>query len=359
MSYEFPVDHRGLFEERTGQFLSFGLPVSDLEELRASINSTWADAPGGWSYEWSALAVKYSAEGNHSLAAMIYGIAKFPVLANESRRRALQNQVDEYVKAAPGFGLEFERRILSLPYRSGEIELPVHILSVDGRYEDAPVLLLSGGVDGWKMDMHPLASAFAKNAGVTVVAFDQPGTGESPIPLDAFGDEVIDGLVSTARALGNGQVAHLGVSFGGNFAVRSGLTGAVDAVINIGAPVKGAFETANAERLVYGMGDIVGNALGFDAPATKEALVQGLLAFDRSDLMAADDGRTPMLVVNGADDVHIPLSDTTLFEERPNTQVHVIPDAGHCAVTKLPELTPMMIDWLRDALSGTAPRTGR
>lgn len=47
MSYEFPVDHRGLFEERTGQFLSFGLPVSDLEELRASIHSTWADAPGG------------------------------------------------------------------------------------------------------------------------------------------------------------------------------------------------------------------------------------------------------------------------------------------------------------------------
>ncbi|MER2224303.1 MAG: alpha/beta hydrolase, partial [Rhodococcus sp. (in: high G+C Gram-positive bacteria)] len=114
MSCEFSVDHRGLFEERTGQFLSFGLPVSDLEELRASINSTWADAPGGWSYEWSALAAKYSADGNHSLAAMIYGIAKFPVLANESRRRALQNQVDEYVKAAPGFGLEFERRILSL-----------------------------------------------------------------------------------------------------------------------------------------------------------------------------------------------------------------------------------------------------
>ncbi len=168
------------------------------------------------------MAAKYSADGNHSLAAMIYGIAKFPVLANDSRRRALQNQVDEYVKAAPGFGLEFERRILSLPYRSGEIELPVHILSVDGRYEDAPVLLLSGGVDGWKMDMHPLVSAFAKNAGVTVVAFDQPGTGESPVPLDAFGDEVIDGLVATARALGNGQVAHLGVSFGGNFAVRSG-----------------------------------------------------------------------------------------------------------------------------------------
>ncbi|MGE2771633.1 alpha/beta fold hydrolase [Rhodococcus sp. 1.20] len=359
MSYEFPVDHRGLFEERTGQFLSFGLPVSDLRGT-ARVHPLDLGRRAGW------LVVRVVGVGSKVLR----GRQSF-TRGDDLRNRQVPRPGQRFAAPGPaesggrirqgstGIRLEFERRILSLPYRSGEIELPVHILSVDGRYEDAPVLLLSGGVDGWKMDMHPLVSAFAKNAGVTVVAFDQPGTGESPVPLDAFGDEVIDGLVATARALGNGQVAHLGVSFGGNFAVRSGLTGAVDAVINIGAPVKGAFETANAERLVYGMGDIVGNALGFDAPATKEALVQGLRAFDRSVLMTADDGRTPMLVVNGADDVHIPLSDTTLFEERPNTQVHVIPDAGHCAVTKLPELTPMMIDWLRDALSGTAPRTGR
>jgi esterase FrsA len=35
-----------------------------------------------------------------------------------------------------------------------------------------------------------------------------------------------------------------------------------------------------------------------------------------------------------------------VFEGRPNTEVHVIPDAGHCAVTKLPELIPLMTAWL-------------
>ncbi len=39
-----------------------------------------------------------------------------------------------------------------------------------------------------------------------------------------------------------------------------------------------------------------------------------------------------MLVINGADDVHV-LQDTLLFDGRPETEVHVIPDAGYCAVS--------------------------
>ncbi|MFE3289464.1 alpha/beta fold hydrolase [Rhodococcus sp. NPDC059234] len=350
MPYEFPVDHNALIEERSGQFLSFGLAPQDLAHARAAIDSMWSDAPGGWVHEWSRLAAKHSARGDHALASMVYGIAKFPVLANESRRRALRHQVDEYLRAADGFGVRFERRVLTLPYRSGAVELPVHLFSADGKYSSEPVLLLSGGVDGWKMDIHPLAVAFAQDAGVTVLAFDQPGTGESPVPLDEFGDEVVDGLIAAARGLGDGKVGHLGVSFGGNFAVRSGLTGAVDAAINIGAPVAAAFEVANLERLLYGMADIVGNAVGFDAPGTREELIAATRVFDRRDLLR-DNHNAPMLVVNGADDVHVPLDDTLIFEGRPDTEVHVIPGAGHCAVTKLPELTPMMVDWLRSRLA--------
>ncbi|WFR73079.1 alpha/beta hydrolase [Prescottella defluvii] len=345
MSYEFPVDHRALIEERTGQFLSFGLPREDLDELRGSIDSVWADVPGGWTYEWSRLAAKYAAEGDHLLSSMVYGIAKFPVLANESRRRALQDQVVQYVAASPGFGVEFERRTLALPYRGGVVRVPVHLLANDRAYAKAPVLLLSGGVDGWKMDMHPLAVAFARNAGVTVLAFDQPGTGESPVPLDGFADEVIDGLIAAARELGDGRVAHLGVSFGGNFAVRSGLTGAVDAAVNIGAPVQAAFGQENLDRLLYGMADIVGNAFGFDGPPTRERLIEAARVFERGELLERGDN-APMLVINGADDVHVPLDDTLVFDGRPETEVHVIPGAGHCAVAKLPEVIPLVTDWL-------------
>ncbi|MFE3229883.1 hypothetical protein [Nocardia sp. NPDC059228] len=53
-----------------------------------------------------------------------------------------------------------------------------------------------------------------------------------------------------------------------------------------------------------------------------------------------------MLVLNGADDVHIPAADTLVFEGRRDTAVHLLPDTGHCAITKLPEATRIMVDWL-------------
>ena len=43
-----------------------------------------------------------------------------------------------------------------------------------------------------------------------------------------------------------------------------------------------------------------------------------------------------MLVINGADDVHVPQHDTLVFQGRRDTFVDLIPDAGHCAPTKLP-----------------------
>ena len=55
------------------------------------------------------------------------------------------------------------------------------------------------------------------NAGATTLAFDNPGTGESPVALDENADEVIRGIASYARSIGDGRVAHFGMSFGGNF----------------------------------------------------------------------------------------------------------------------------------------------
>ena len=42
-----------------------------------------------------------------------------------------------------------------MPYRADTVEVPVHLYSADGDYADRPVLIASGGVDTWKMDIHP------------------------------------------------------------------------------------------------------------------------------------------------------------------------------------------------------------
>jgi esterase FrsA len=351
VAYEFAVDAEALFAERYPQFVNLGLVPEDLNRVRATITTMWADRPGGWTFEFTALARGYAERGEHHLAALAYGAARFPVLTNQVRREALRRQVEEYQKAAPTFGVRFDRRILALPYQGATTRVPVHLLSAVKDHRRTPVLLFSGGLDTWKMDLHPLAVAFARGAGVTVLAFDHPGTGETEAPLDGSADVVIHGLIDQARRIGNGMVGHFGFSFGGNFSAATGLSGAVDAAICLGGPVRASFEPANLRRLRYSMAGIAGNAYGFTAPPSEARMLAASVPFDR-DALLGQDRNAPMLVVNGADDVHVPRADTLVFRGRRHTETRVVPGTGHGAASKLPEVIPIMIDWLRASLAG-------
>ena len=57
-----------------------------------------------------------------------------------------------------------------------------------------------------------------------------------------------------------------------------------------------------------------------------------------------------MLVINGADDYFVTQSDTLVFTGRPRTEVHLLQGTGHCAISRLPEVLPMIIGWLRAQL---------
>lgn len=344
--YTYDIDPQAMFDDRTHQFEKFGIPLADIEKVRGAVTDMWADAPGGWPYEWSTLAQVYARRGDHGLAAYAYGCAKFPCIADGTRARALAKQLEEYQLAAKDFPVKFERRVLELPYRGGTVVLPVHLYSPDGDYAARPVLMAQGGVDTFKMDFHPFAIAFTMNAGVSTLTFDNPGTGESPVPLDGHADEIISGIAEFARRIGDGRVAHFGMSFAGNFSAMSGLTRVVDAAVNLGGPVVDTFRPEHARNLPFGMRDIVGNAMHFDAPPTIDQLVDGLAQLSRRDLLAQQTN-SPMLVINGADDYFVTESDTLIFQGRPDTEVHLLPGTGHCAMSKAQEVVPMIIAWLR------------
>jgi len=355
MSFQWPVDAEDLFDERYPQMVNTGLPAQDVDEVRAAITEMWPDAPGGWVCEWSALAARYVAQGQHQLASLAYGWAKFPTLADDTKRLALQRQLEQYLLAATDFGVDFERRVLDVAYQGASTPVPVHIFAAPGLAADAPVLLASGGVDSWKMDMHAMFVLAALTAGVRVVAFDIAGTGESTVQMTPGGGaEIVRGLIAEARALGNGVVVHLGISMGGHYSARSGLAGEVDAAIVFGGPVEDAF-SKDAAMVQFGMDGIVGNALGFDRRPSAEELAAAVSTFSLRPLLDQDIN-APMLVVNGADDVHVPQHDTLVFEGRRDTEVHLIPDTGHCATSKLPEVIPLMFGWLQRALETVAQR---
>ena len=349
MAYQWPLDPDELFGERYPQMAGLGLPAEDLDVLRASIREMWPDAPGGWVWEWSKLAGRYADEGRRDLAAMAYGFAKFPAIVDDAKQSAFERQLEEYQLASADFPVSFERRVLDLPYGDGTTRVPVHILAAHGLPPGAPVLLASGGVDSWKMDLHPMMVAMAVSTGARVVTFDIPGTGESELALTAESTAMIDALVAEARTMGDGRVAHLGISMGGYLSAYTGLSGIVDAAVDLGGPVDASFAPGREWR--FGMADIVANAAGFDTAPTPQELAAHYEGLSLRHLLEAD-GNSPMLVVNGADDVHVPQHDTLVFEGRRATRVELLSDTGHCATTRLGEVIPMIASWLAAQLAG-------
>jgi esterase FrsA len=49
--YTYEISIADMFEDRTGQFEKFGIPLGDIERVRAATRDMWADEPGGWVYE--------------------------------------------------------------------------------------------------------------------------------------------------------------------------------------------------------------------------------------------------------------------------------------------------------------------
>ena len=266
MSYTYPIDAQAMFEDRTHQFIGFGLPADDVARVRAATTDFWKNEPGGWVFEWSALAAEYTATNRPLLASLAYGCAKFPCLADDARTTALTKQTEAYLAAAPAFGVRFERRVLTLPTRSGAVDLPVHLYTAADSFGAAPVLMISGGVDTAKMDIHNWLVTFATRAGVTVLAFDMPGTAENPVPLGPDADSLVQSLVTAARGIGNGLVAHMGISFGGNFSAMTGLTGTVDAAIDLGGPVDAAFRPETDAQAALRDGRHRRQRIGFRPP---------------------------------------------------------------------------------------------
>ncbi|WP_405728947.1 alpha/beta hydrolase [Streptomyces sp. NBC_00028] len=344
MSYHWKVAPEDLFVERYRQMVNSGLPAADVDTVRSAITEMWPDQPGGWVYEWSRLAAGYAEHRRHQLAALAFGWAKFPTVADVAKRTALERQLEQYLLAVPGFKVGFERRVIQIPHEEGVTAVPVHLLTPPGWSADTPVLLASGGVDTWKMDFHGLFEAVVLRTGMGVLAFDLPGTGESAGPMDSEeGAETVRALALEARTLGNGRVLHLGISMGGHFSACSGLAGDVDAAIVLGGPVEAAF--APGRTFAHGMDGIVGNALGFDHEPTHAELAHRWPSFRLRPLLDLD-ANVPMLVINGADDVHVPQHDTLVFMGRRDTEVHLLPDTGHCAVSKMPEVLQLMFEWI-------------
>ncbi|MDC0769519.1 alpha/beta hydrolase [Streptomyces sp. HD] len=355
--FTFDIDPADLFEERARQFVAWGIPKDAVGHARSAIDDMWGSGRGGWVAVWGRLARQAERDGRWLLAAQLWGAARFPAMATEERVAAYERQRECYARAAGRFPVRFERRVLDVPAPEGDRPVPVHLMA-RRRGRRRGVLVLSGGVDTWKVELHRLAVATALATGLLVAVVDMPGTGESTLPLAPDGDRVLAGLVGVVRERFPGEpVAYFGVSFGGHWAVKLAAQGTVDAAVDLGGPTGAGGEEIDVLALPYGMAGIVGNALGLTELPDAETATSLLSGFSLRGQGVLDlPGRTPLLAINGAHDQFIPRTDTTGLATRPNTTVWLIRDATHCAAERIRPVLVGTWGWLL-ARTGAHPRT--
>ncbi|WP_051833787.1 alpha/beta fold hydrolase [Streptomyces sp. NRRL S-646] len=358
--FTFDVDPAALFEERARQFTAWGIPGSAVARARGRITDMWGTGQGSWVPVWSGLAREAERDGRWLRAAQLWGAARFPALATDDRLAAYERQRECFARAVGRFPVRTVREVLAVPSAQGAraLALPVHLVTRIARVTRGRrvrgVLVLSGGVDTWKVELHRMAVATALATGLTVVVIDMPGTGESPLPLAPDGDALLAGLVEVLRERFPGvPVACFGVSFGGHWAVKLAARGVVDAAVGLGGPTGAAGQDIDVPSLPHGMAGIIGNALHLDGPpdaATAEALLSGF-SLRRQGLLDATGG-APLLAVNGEHDQYIPRGDTTALASRPDTTVWIVRNATHCAAERIRPVLVGTWGWLLARMGG-------
>jgi len=353
MPYTFDADPRSIVAERRSQFIALGTSAEVIDSVAAKVEDLWADGPGGWPFEWSLAAEEAEATGDLLGASLLYGIAKYPCLGNDAHAAAYAKQLDTYLRAAQSFPDVFERLILEVPYRGGWTKVAVHLLTPVGATADSPLVLMMGGVDTWKQDVHNSAAQLGRALQARMALIDMTGVGESRVPSAPDGNEVLAGVIEALR--GTAKAGVFGFSFGGYWAVKLALIGAVDAAVAVGALVEGAWGPHFLPNMPNGMSGIMGNSQFRDDPfVDDEAFVSAMAPFALGGQGLLHDWGTnpvPMLVANGSDDPYVPPEDVTVFADRPATVVRLVAGATHCAPEAMPTLMPWMIGWLREQLS--------
>ncbi|WP_243789301.1 alpha/beta hydrolase [Saccharopolyspora gloriosae] len=355
--FTFLVDPAELFTERARQFQSWGVSPTVIARARDRIDDMWGHGRTGWVPVWAEEARRKESEQDWAQAAACWGAARFPCLATADRREAYARQLECFRHASENLPVTFRRYLLDVPYRRQHTRVAAHIYRRPRAVSDQ-LLLLCGGVDTWKVELHRMALLISLISGLTVAAIDMPGTGESRVPLAADSDLL---LAATARQLADltrcSKTALLGLSFGGHWAAKLALTGRVDAAIDFGGPIGANGTAVDVLGLPHGMAGVIGNALDLPALPGRADADRFSLDFSlRRQGLLSSTSPSPLLAINGTGDPYVPLRDTIALADRPAAEVWLVPGTGHCARERLPRVLPPAIGWLLAELS---PRSVR
>ena len=329
-----------------GMYPVIGLDPADLREVFASIHSRDKDE---WAAAFIGVADRYMNEGrqlektdptkanaDYVRAWRLYSFGRWPVPSSPGKQRAYQKAIEAFLAHAKFWDPPLE--VVQIPFEGSEVigylRLPK---STAG---PVPLVIAVNGLDSRKEDLSESFGAILP-FGIGFLAVDGPGTGQAPIKVSETADRMLSCVidyVQTRPEIDKSRIAFHGVSWGGYWALKLSVLerNRLKAVSAQSPPVDQFFQKE------FLMNSLLGNReyLFDQVPALISVFenvktVDDLAAiFPRMSLVKQgllDKPAAPILVIAGALDTQVPISDTFMLLGSGETpkDAWINPKGGH------------------------------
>jgi esterase FrsA len=329
-----------------GMYPLIGIDPTDLREAFASIKTTDKDE---WAAAFMAVADRYmeqaisleksdpaKANTNYIRAWRLYSFGRWPVPASPGKQRA-------YVKAMEAFRAHARfwdppLEIVHIPFEGSEIigymRLPKNTQG------PVPLVLAISGLDSRKEDLSENFSAILPY-GIGFFAVDGPGTGQAPIKVSPTADRMFSRVLDylqTRTEVDKTRIAVHGVSWGGYWGTKLAIVER--------ARLKAVSAQSPAAHLFFQKDYMLNTMFGnreylFDHAPAFMSVIEGVNNVDDMvakfpklslvDQQLLGKPMAPMLIVTGALDTQVPISDTYLILSSGDVpkEAWINPQGGH------------------------------
>jgi pimeloyl-ACP methyl ester carboxylesterase len=320
------IKSESLARAQRGAYPLGGLDPKDVAQALSYIPTRDRDE---WASGWSRVAEGYmdaarkapspkEASALYKKAWRLFYFAQWPVPNSKGKQQAYDKAVAAYLKYAEPLMPAME--VVKIPFEgktiTGYLRIPINTA------DKVPMILAISGLDSRKETVAESYEQILPH-GVGFLAVDGPGTGQAPIKVSANAERmftaVLDYLVAHPR-VDSKRIIVSGVSFGGYWAGKLAITekhrllGAVAQ----SPPVHEVFSekflregTMGSREYLFDLAPALINV--FEGANTVDDLARLMPAMSLQAQNLLNKPTTPMLLVTGAKDTQVPISDIELL----------------------------------------------
>lgn len=340
------IKAEAIHRAENGMYPLIGLDPGDVREAFQSIKTTDKDE---WAAAFMAVGDRYMAEGksleksdpakanaDYIRAWRVYSFGRWPVPSSPGKQRS-------YAKALAAFQahtkfLDPPLEVVHIPFEGAEIT--GYIRLPKNAKGPVPLVIAVNGLDSRKEDLSESFAAILP-FGIGFLAVDGPGTGQAPIKVSVNADRMLSRVIDYAQTrpeIDKTRIAVHGVSWGAYWATKLAIVER-DRLRGASAqspPVDTFFQEDFLRNSLLGNKEYL-----FDQVPALMSILEGVTNLDEMAALFAKMSlvkqgllgkpMAPMLVIGGALDTQVPISDIYLLLSKGDTPktAWINPQGGH------------------------------